>query len=250
MSAHDKKNTSIISIGYARTESLPLDQLKKISRSILTPDENERASNFQFEVHQQSFLAGCLLTRHLLSEAVGQSPDSLKFETNKYGKPFLVQSASEEYWFNRSRSTGIVVVALTRVGEVGIDIEHRRRKIETNEIADRFFSPRETAALKNIPPANRTNEFFRYWTLKEAYIKAQGQGLSIPLDSFSFQLGNGPPRIRFEESDSMESPIESPADWTFFENSLPPDYQMAIAIKADHPEMLSCEIIDQTNEVL
>jgi 4'-phosphopantetheinyl transferase len=95
--------------------------------------------------------------------------------------------------FNLTNTRGLVVCAVSRVYEnVGVDAESLEHAGETVAIADRFFSPRETRALRALPPPRQRERFFRYWTLKESYIKARGLGLALPLEQFSFLLDEGP----------------------------------------------------------
>ena len=99
----------------------------------------------------------------------------------------------------------------TSVDEVGVDVEDVARDTETVEIADRFFSPFEAAALRALPPARHRERFFSYWTLKESYIKARGMGLSLPLELFSFHLDDGPAiAISFERGLD-----DDPQTWSF-----------------------------------
>src|SRR4029078_6585429 len=111
--------------------------------------------------------------------------------------------------------------------DVGVDVEDRTRKGETVQIADRFFSPVEVAALRALPEERQRERFFDYWTLKEAYIKARGMGLAIPLDQFSFLLEPDMPiRIAFDPRLA-----DDPLAWQFEQFALGGSHQTSAAVR-------------------
>jgi 4'-phosphopantetheinyl transferase len=118
--------------------------------------------------------------------------------------------------------------------DIGVDVEHMDRRTETTAVADRFFSPSEVEALRRLPPSEQRRRFFELWTLKEAYIKARGLGLAIPLESFSFSFyERAPPGIGF-----AESLPDDPRTWRF-EQTFPSDaHAMALAARAAPGESL------------
>ncbi|QQZ39510.1 4'-phosphopantetheinyl transferase superfamily protein [Pseudomonas sp. SK3(2021)] len=126
--------------------------------------------------------------------APGVAPQQWVFASNAWGKPAIVAPGAPMA-FNLSHTEGLVTLALTLENSVGIDVESRQRTTDT-DLAERFFSASEVRYLSSLPTAERASAFISLWTLKEAYIKACGQGLSIPLDSFSFDLTT-PGRIGF-----------------------------------------------------
>ena len=100
--------------------------------------------------------------------------------------------------FNLSHTDGLIACAVTIGREVGVDVEHIQRRL-THDVAGRFFAPREVDDLKALPEDEQQRVFFDYWTLKEAYIKARGFGLALPLGDFAFTLAPpAPPQIAFE----------------------------------------------------
>ena len=160
-----------LELGAARLEAL---------HAILSPEERERAARFHFPEHQKHFIGCRGILREILSGFLEIPPARLRFTYNAYGKP-AVEDATLR--FNVSHSGGWAMFAVTRAREVGIDIERINERTAIELIPERFFSPWETAQLRGLPQGQRTEAFFRCWTRKEAYIKACGLGLSLPLDS-------------------------------------------------------------------
>jgi len=134
------------------------------------------------------------LLRVLLGGYLQQTPEGLEFSYGQHGKPALSGgNASSGLCFNLSHSSGLVVYAIARGRNLGIDVEHVRPDSAGEDIAERYFSAREMRDLRGLPPEARVHGFFRCWTRKEAYLKATGMGLRIPLDSFAVSLAPGQP---------------------------------------------------------
>jgi len=161
---------------------------------LLSPDEREQAHRFYFEKDRQRCVLARGLLRLLLGHCLGRSADQLHFEYNKFGKPSLVGTPHPSLQFNLSHSGDLVLVALSRGRALGVDIERMRMNVAVTEIAARFFSAGECEALHTVVPAARHEAFFACWTRKEAYLKARGDGLSLPLAQFdvSFLPGDEP----------------------------------------------------------
>ncbi len=118
----------------------------------------------------------------------------MRFAYTTYGKPLLAdETGASGLRFNLTHSHGLALLAVTRGREIGVDVERIRDNLEGEKLAERFFSPREVAALRSLPPELRREAFFHCWTRKEAYIKAVGKGLSLPLDQFDVTLHPGEP---------------------------------------------------------
>ena len=129
------------------------------------------------------------LLRELLGGYLHQSPSSLEFSYGQHGKPLLSGgNISSGLCFNLSHSSGLVVYAIARGRNLGMDVEHVRADSAGEDIARRYFSAQEVSDLQMLPPEARVEGFFHCWTRKEAYLKATGMGLQIPLDSFSVGL--------------------------------------------------------------
>ena len=208
----------------------------RIFEDTLTADERARAERFYFQKHRERFIAGRGLLRHILSRYLGKEPDQLRFCYNSYGKPALIEEAGAEgLCFNLSHSHGIALYALTRGREIGIDIEYFRPDVETEKLAERFFSPREAAALRALPEHLRKEAFFNCWTRKEAYIKADGKGLAIPLNAFDVSLTPGEPAALLR----TESQPQETSRWSLRALNLEPGYAAALAVKG-HDWELKC----------
>jgi len=148
----------------------------------LSPDERERAARFRFAKDRDRFVAARGILRDILARYLGVNAAALRFRYGAAGKPALEDSS--ELRFNASHSHGFALYAVTMEKDVGIDVELIRPRVAEERIAERFFRPSEAASLRALPQEKQAEAFFRIWTRKEAYIKAVGTGLSMPLDSF------------------------------------------------------------------
>lgn len=153
----------------------------------LDGEERARADRYRFaEDRQRSGLSRAIL-RHLLGAACNVAPEAIRFCYGAHGKPAL-REPQRDVSFNLAHSGDVGLIALTRGRDIGLDVERVRAEAATFAIAERFFAAAEVAALRALPPGQRLDAFFRCWTSKEAFIKARGLGLSLPLDSFVVAL--------------------------------------------------------------
>jgi 4'-phosphopantetheinyl transferase len=206
-------------------ETLPADVVTEYER-LITPVERERYLAFRFERHRYSFLLTRALVRLVLSSYTGVSPAAWRFRLGSHGKPEIESPApSLPLSFNLSNTDGMVVCLVARDVAVGVDVEHSERDGELSSIAEHFFSPREVSSLREVGPERLKERFFAYWTLKEAYIKAHGLGLAIPLDQFSFVLDKP---IRIETDPRLN---DDPSCWQFGRVPLDGPHALAYAIQ-------------------
>lgn len=207
----------------------------------LATEERERYQRLVFAEKKHEFLVTRVLARRVLSARLERSPEALAFDLGPYGRPELQQAAgagSRRLRFNLSNTRGLVACAVAWDRDVGVDVEHMDRRTETSAVADRFFSPDEVGALMRLDVADQRRRFFELWTLKEAYIKARGLGLAIPLESFSFSLGHGgPPRIAF--ADTLK---DHPETWCFEQSFPSRRHAMALAARIEPHETLRIEV--------
>lgn len=173
--------------------------------SWLSPAEQHRWRRFHFPQHRQEYLLSHALMRYILSAYTECAPAHVRFAENHFGKPALVPE--NQLRFNLSHSAGISILALVRGGEVGVDIEKIDASRADRNVAQRYFSVEEYRQLQDGDALAFARTFFSFWTLKEAYIKARGQGLSLPLADFSFLIQgdqitlNEQPYLRNTDSD-------------------------------------------------
>jgi|HubBroStandDraft_4_1064222.scaffolds.fasta_scaffold97827_2 4'-phosphopantetheinyl transferase len=159
---------------------------------LLSSDESNRASRFHSQRDRQHFVAVRAILRKILSAYLGTDPAGMRFSYSKKEKPSLDAPHKDSgITFNVSHSGGKALLAFARWREIGVDIEQVRRDVDLEAIARRFFSPHEQEQLAAFPPQERADTFFRCWTRKEAYIKATGDGLSLPLSQFDVSLAAG-----------------------------------------------------------
>ena len=154
-------------------------------------DERElaRAGRFRFERDRKRFAFFRAAIRLILGRYVGRPPRELRFAYSPEGKPSLAGRPADDFLeFNLAHSEDVALLAVGRGRRIGVDLERIRDERDTDEIAERFFSRDEVRALRALAPDQRRKAFFSCWTRKEAYVKARGDGLSMPLSSFSMSL--------------------------------------------------------------
>jgi medium-chain acyl-[acyl-carrier-protein] hydrolase len=179
------------------------ENVEKICRleGLLSPDERERAGRFHFRQDRERFIVGRGALRSLLGNYLKHEPAEIALWYNSHGKPSLKRTADDiDLRFNLAHSGGQALIALAVGRSVGVDLERIRTDVECAELAERFFSPRESAALSALRVTERVGAFFACWTRKEAYVKAHGIGLTLPLDRFSVSLDE-PARLLSTEHD-------------------------------------------------
>lgn len=164
-------------------ESPPGD-LPKLER-LLSRAELEQADRFRFARDRERWVTAHVTLRRILARLVRRTPGELTFAIGHRGKPALPLGArAEPIYFNLSRSGDLALVAVARDGEVGVDVELIRPSLDVLAIARRMFAAEEYGALVALPEEERLPAFLRYWSRKEAVVKALGEGLSFPLQSF------------------------------------------------------------------
>jgi 4'-phosphopantetheinyl transferase len=232
-------------------------------RSALPADEVARADRYRQEKDRNCCLVARALVRSVLCDYTGHDPAAWTFCHNAHGKPSIEQPAGLSLHFNVSHTSGLVICGVASAGELGVDVEHLnrvgkgdrhllceapegpfRQKVPVPfsrswlDLARRFFAAPEVAFLDQTPPERQSAVFLEFWTLKEAYIKARGVGLSMPLTDFAFTLaGPQPPAIRFLRGGHGEA-----EQWRFAQLRLCGDYQAAVALRPPGGEDLSLHV--------
>jgi 4'-phosphopantetheinyl transferase len=165
------------------------DAVLRRLESTLAEDEKARAARFIFDHDRYHFIAARGILRDLLARYISRAAATIEFVYGPHGKPAIADTdLKSAVHFNLSHSHGIAVIAIGLRREMGIDVELLRSDFASEDIAKRYFSRREVDELGRLPAESRAEGFFRCWTRKEAYIKARGDGLHVPLNSFSVSL--------------------------------------------------------------
>jgi 4'-phosphopantetheinyl transferase len=156
--------------------------------ALLSADERARADRFRFAIDRRRFTAARGLLRVLLGRTLGTPPGEIAFSYGACGKPALSRPADSGLEFNLTHSHGMALIATSWGPSVGIDLEFQRVAFDFRGIAGRFFTPREFGQIEALPEAAQRPAFFRGWTLKEAFLKARGNGLWLGLDQFEVSI--------------------------------------------------------------
>jgi 4'-phosphopantetheinyl transferase len=216
-------DSHLVHVWHARLDHFNTDEL----RPLLSPDELTRAARFYFDRDRHRFIVCRALLRTLLADALDSHPAALKFAYGHAGKPHLTGGLLH---FNVSHGQDHALLAFTTAGEIGVDVEVSRRFSELDDIAERFFSPPEVAALHALPEDEQSDAFFRCWTRKEAYIKARGDGLGWPLDRFAVSLTAADPARLLWVADAADDV----AHWSMHDIPLPDGARGAVAVRRPH----------------
>ena len=197
-------------------------------RAVLSTEELARADRFVFEPDRVRYTLAHALVRHVLSRHAPQAPAGWRFFENGHGCPFVLDPPAEAagLHFNLSHTRGLIAVGVVMGRDLGVDVEFVDRGL-TQDVAGRFFAPGEVRDLRRLPADQQPVTFFDYWTLKEAYIKARGMGLALPLDQFAFALSEeGGPTISFGPGIA-----DDPLRWQFFQAWPLPRHRMGVAVE-------------------
>lgn len=157
---------------------------------LLDETERRQQARFYFADDRKRYLVTRAMVRTVLSHYAPVAPADWLFGANAYGRPHIANATAlaEGLSFNISHTRGLIALAVGRGRELGVDVENVAAREVSLGVAQHFFSPQEVAELESVAPGRRQDRFFEYWTFKEAYIKARGMGLSLPLDKFSFRF--------------------------------------------------------------
>lgn len=222
-----------IHLWFCHDEKIVDNALLQQYYDTLNEPEKEKTNRFQFEKDRNQYLITRALLRHALSLYVNEiAPEQWEFISNEHGKPSISDPLPQPLQFNLSHTDGMIVLAITRNKEIGIDVESQLKRRKSLEVADRFFSPPEIADLKSLPKAQQVDRFYDLWTLKEAYLKARGLGLSTGLDKFSFQFPNDKD-ITITFNSEM---ADDPKAWKFWLFKTNEERTVALAAKSSNPQ--------------
>lgn len=172
-----------------------------------------------FPRDRDQFLAARGMLRTLLAAYTGVPAAACVIETDPHGRPRLhrIEAQGPTIDFNLSHTRGMIAVAISGGAAVGVDVESTARAWSP-EVARRYFAAAEVEALEQLPPDARHTRFYELWTLKEAYVKARGLGLAIPLSAFAMRVsGDGRASVTFapgsdDRSDAWQLHLEDPGE--------------------------------------
>lgn len=196
----------------------------------LSAEEQARAARFHSDVDRHAYVAAHALLRCMLAEAGGLPGPAWRFVEGPAGKPELAPEHGMPWLrFNLSHTRNLVACAVTATDDVGLDVEDLGRREAGAGIAERFFAPSEAAMIAALPREERHEAFLRIWTLKEAFVKATGEGIAMGLENFGFTLGE-PPALAFAPAST--GPV---AAWRFLQIKPTPANILAVALRRVQP---------------
>ena len=198
--------------------------------AVLSADERARADRFRVAPARRQFVAARAALRGVLATYLGCAPADVAFRLGPQGKPALTVPGTALH-FNLSHSHGVALVAVTRRGEVGVDVEQVRPLTDADALAERYFAPAEVATLRALPEGERMEGFFNAWTRKEAFLKATGKGISYGVERVEVTLRPGElARVLALDGDS-----EAARGWGLTALTPAPGYVGALAIPGAVP---------------
>lgn len=210
------------------TLDVPADERAALA-AVLSPEERARAARFHSPEHGARFIVAHARLRQLLAPLLDIAPPDIEFIAGEHGKPALAGAAAgSDLQFNLSHSGALGLVGWAQGREIGVDVEIWRAMNDEAALVRRYFSPAEIAAYEALPPAQRTEGFFNCWTRKEAYIKAVGRGLGLPLDSFDVSIGSGADACLLRPSGLCDDSLQ----WSLAAPTLAPQVSMAVVLQA------------------
>ncbi len=208
---------------------------------LLSADENRRHGRFIFQKDRDQFLIARILLRSTLSRYLNVEPKDWRFQQNEFGKPEIKPGRRPlPLRFNISHCNGLILCGVTVDCEIGVDCENIRRAIAIERLAPRVLSVDEQEVLASVPASKRIETFFRFWTLKESYIKARGLGMTLPLQDVSFDF-DVEERLRVCFGLRVH---DRPQAWQFFAPNLDSPFLAAVAISLPNDEPVDLELCD------
>jgi len=228
-----------IHLWYVRTEDAKRKEWLTLYHDLMPGDERERHQRFVFQKDRDQFLIARALLRKTLSRYSTVQPGDWRFQVNEFGKPEIdVTQNPSQLRFNVSHCDGLILCGVTAECQIGVDCENIDRSVEIERLAPRVFAAKEREYLYSVPESLRTETFFRFWTLKEAYIKARGIGMSLSLREFSFDI-SATQLISVSFSPRIE---DRPQNWQFEQPTVPGPFVIALAVDMPVDEKSNIEL--------
>jgi len=222
-----KSNTIDIWICQFDTQQQKLDKFYLT----LSADEKQRAERYKFTEHKNHFIIFHGFMREVLARYLKIKPSDIEYTNGEKGKPYLSSQLNSSIQFNLSHTKDIALLAISRDGDVGVDIEHLDRKTDWRGIVKRFFTEQEQIKLFALPKKYQRLAFFELWTRKEAYMKVLGTGLSLSPTEFSMSIPPQKPTLIKHHSEKYRSEkqivfknIELPAEFDHYCATIAADF--------------------------
>ena len=234
--------TANVAIWHVNPTSLTQAECITTLKTWLSHVETERMMRFHHVKHQHAFLVSHALKRAVLAQILNLHPCSLEFGIGSHGRPHLLGLAQQRLQFNLSHTDGMVAMAVSQDAYVGFDIESLLRKAPEPDFASRFFTSPEHQDILSRPTHQQNQRLLEFWTLKEAYIKAEGLGISLGLDTFYFQLDQAIPNIHYLPGAKAPS-----HPWQFLQTKIEPNHLTALAWAPNLNTNCTDEVSDDTN---
>jgi 4'-phosphopantetheinyl transferase len=204
----------------AHREPVEAEDVAQLARYL---DNDEHARRFCFQGDRNAFVLAHAFLRRVLSRYARVAPESWLFVRGPWGKPRIAPQFETSLSFNLSHTKGCIVCAVTSGREVGIDVERVDSTVDLMALAERFFAPVEVASMAALPGEQQSRRFYQLWTLKEAYLKARGLGLSLPVDRIAFTVGAGKPTL------ATDAGLDD-SDWQFDQFAPTEEHLIAVAV--------------------
>jgi 4'-phosphopantetheinyl transferase len=227
-------------------------QLIQSFNNLLDEKEKQKINRRMSEKGRHARLVARALARQVLAWCTGTTATAVQFTENRFGKPELAPGITDQpIRFNLSCTNDLVACAVTLGHDIGVDIENVHRQVDLS-IADRFFSNQEAEAISQADAGLKTSLFFRFWTLKEAFVKATGRGIATGLDQFCFVMDQDDIQVVFHPAFQGASGQAChgqdhdrpgpPGHWQFFQFAPVPGYMAAVAVNKKNGPMLTLSV--------
>jgi len=217
-----------VCVWYADTAALFKNPARvTASEATLEPADALRYRGYRHDADRLMFLAGRVMARALVARALGLAPGDWKWREGPRGRPEIAAPYTA-LRFNLAHSAGLVACALASGRDVGVDVEYLRRRPVDPQVVPRYCAPDEVRDIQAHGPHGWHDRFLLYWTLKEAYLKARGLGISVSLADISFTIDGGSPRVSF-----LRSLSGTDNRWTFHVARPTTEHVLAVAAPSD-----------------
>lgn len=206
---------------------------------LLSVEEVVRLRRFRRPAAADQYLLGRALVRSTLSRYAAVRPGVWRFGRSPLGRPFVDQPGDARHLcFNLSHTEGLVAMAVGLETQIGLDVENRSRIRCVEGLAQHCLSAQERLVMTQlVHEADVLDRFLRIWTLKEAYVKARGVGLTVSLGSFGFRFDNGTPQLQ-----CLPECGDTPEGWQFLEHLALPDHRLALAFRGSARSKVQCRV--------